>query len=181
MSSQDEPPKTPPAGPVDPILAEAPNGAKTTRLDLVESEWTRQLGRKASLEQRGITVITTSGVLVTLVFGFTAAVSKGKHFANFTHAEKLLLGIALILFVLSGFLALVTNIPGRIGRLPLDMLRTKSSAYEPLDSSTLDAMIKAVQSVRVVNGSKANWLVFAFAFQLLAILTVGGTVVAIVL
>jgi hypothetical protein len=137
--------------------------------------------RKASLEQRGITAITGSGVLVTLVFGFTAAVSKGHHFANFTHAEKLLLGFALILFVLSGFLALVTNMPGRIGSLPLDRLRPQSdTVYEPVDTATLEAMIKAIKSIREVNGTKANWLVWAFGFQMLAILTVGATAAAIV-
>jgi hypothetical protein len=133
----------------------------------------REWSRKDSLERRGITVITASGVFVTLIFGFASSVTKGHHFANFTHVEKVLLGVALILFVLSGFAALTINLPGSIvGPKLRDVARGAFS---------LDAAVEEVESLRDVNGGKANALVVATLLQLLAILTLGGTVGAVVL
>lgn len=74
-------------------------------------EWNRVWDTKASLEQRAITLITASGVLVMLAFGFTAAVAKGTHFANFTPDERIVLVISLALFTLSALIALIVNQP----------------------------------------------------------------------
>ena len=79
--------------------------------DFVVKEWQQLWDTKVSLEGRAITLITTSGVLVTLTFGFAAAVAKGKHFGTFDNAEKTALSIALGLFALSAAIALATNFP----------------------------------------------------------------------
>jgi hypothetical protein len=52
--------------------------------------------------------------------------------------------------------------------------------HAPLDVPTLQLMIKAVNFVRSVNKDKANFLVFAILIQLLAILMLGATVLAVV-
>src|SRR6266566_6395743 len=67
--------------------------------------------RKKSLEQRAITVITTSGTLVTLIFALTSVISKGRTFANIVRAERIPLQTSLWLFVAASVLALVTNTP----------------------------------------------------------------------
>ncbi len=53
--------------------------------ELQRLEW----DRKKSLEQRAITVITTSGTLVTLIFALTSVISKGRTFANIVRAERI--------------------------------------------------------------------------------------------
>ncbi len=147
----------------------------STRLGLMRDEWERELSRKESIERRGITVITTSGVLVTLAFGFTTAVTKGKHFLNFTPDEKLLLGIALGLFVVSGFVALLTNMPAKLTLMPLDEIEHGILPERIHDIGC------AVESVRAVNRDKANSLVVATLLQLVAIAVLGATVMIIVL
>ena len=66
-----------------------------TRGSLLTDEWAREVSRKDSLEKRGITVITTSGALVTLIFAFTSAVAKGHNLGNFTLGEKIAIAVAL--------------------------------------------------------------------------------------
>ena len=46
--------------------------------DYIKEQLDAQEARKISLEQRGLAVITTSGVLVTLLFGLTALRSGGR-------------------------------------------------------------------------------------------------------
>jgi hypothetical protein len=150
------------------------------KLELAERELTRELARKASLEQRGITVITASGTFVTLVFAFVTVVQKGHRFNNFTHAEKALLFTALTLFSLAALFGLLTNIPARYGAIPLDLLNPHESAQDPIDRGTVEAIIEAAKSIRKVNRDKANWLVWAFLFQLLGIGTLSASVLTLI-
>ena len=92
------------------------NETWTPRLDLLENEMARELQRKASLEQRGITVITASGAFVTLVFGFSALVTKGVPFTNFSTPEKVFLVAALVLFVSASLFGVAANIPRPMGQ-----------------------------------------------------------------
>jgi hypothetical protein len=150
------------------------------RLEFAQREWQREWDRKTSLEQRGITVITTSGVLVTLAFGFTTAVTKGHRFANFTHLERDLLGVALAFFIAAAICGLLANMPGRIGAFPLATLLPENAADPSPSTTPLDLTVTSVNSVREVNRTKANWLVWALLLQLVAIVALAVTVIVIV-
>lgn len=143
-------------------------------MSLVRAEWEREWNRKESFEKRGITVITASGVFVTLVFGFGSSVTKSHHFANFTLAEKVLLAVALGWFIASGFVALMTNIPARIGTV------SPRNIFDAPPEHLLQLMVRSLESLRQVNKEKANQLVVAALCQLIAILTLGGTVIAVI-
>jgi hypothetical protein len=85
-----------------------------SRAGLVNRELALEEARKESLEKRGITVITASCVIVTLIFAFSAAVAKGNQFGNVNSWEKILLAVALILFILSSLFGLATNRPRNV-------------------------------------------------------------------
>src|SRR5258708_16460970 len=68
-------------------------------------EWTR----KASLEQRGINIITASGALVTLVFAVSAIVTKAETFKFFLGWEHWLLVASLVFFVAAAIGGILTN------------------------------------------------------------------------
>jgi hypothetical protein len=70
----------------------------------------RQDERKKSLESRGITVITTSGALATLLFGLATVGAKSAHIAVTGHTSSILKA-ALIAFAAAAVLAIATNIP----------------------------------------------------------------------
>lgn len=88
------------------------DGTEAVLTDLT-SQLAREVARKTSLEQRAVTVITTSSVLATIVFTATAAITKTHGAANFTTTEHVLIAIAVGLFLTAGVCALVVNVPRR--------------------------------------------------------------------
>ena len=55
------------------------DGGRSIYADFIKEQLDAQEARKVSLEQRGLAVITTSGALVTLLFGLTALGAAGYH------------------------------------------------------------------------------------------------------
>lgn len=156
-----------------------------TRGELVNQELTRELARKESLERRGITAITASGVLVTLTFGFATAVAKGNHYANFTTSEKIVLDFALTFFVISAVFAVLTNTPRNFGVPQIQALRSlpgsNASPDEVMSEELLGKLISMLETARHADDNKARALFISMYLQLLAILLLGiavGIVVA---
>jgi hypothetical protein len=72
---------------------------------LVGAHVAAEFDRKKTLEGRGTTILTTSGSLLTLIFGLTVVVSgKDAKFGN--HWAVLLLMAALLAFVVSAVIAI---------------------------------------------------------------------------
>lgn len=154
-----------------------PSGAAftpTEALAFVNREWDRVWDTKSSLEQRAITLITASGVLVTLAFGFTAAVAKGAHFANFTPAERVVLVVSLALFTTSALIALIVNVPKSYPEPDFrDVLGISSDTIELTPLQRFDT---ALEEAHLVNDKKALRLTYAFGTQLAAIATLAVVV-----
>ncbi|MFZ1926007.1 MAG: hypothetical protein WAU42_07680, partial [Solirubrobacteraceae bacterium] len=76
--------------------------------EFLVGELAEQDARKASFEQRGIAVVTTAGTLVTLLFGLAALSTSVAKAQQLSGATKTALAYALVLFVASAILALLT-------------------------------------------------------------------------
>jgi hypothetical protein len=108
--------------------------------------------RKATIEQKGLTVVTTAGTLVTLLFAVISFVVTHAGATNPHQLIKSLLIAAAVLFVLAAVLGLVVSIPVRYGEPdPHDLLRllfTKtgvaSEAKEEVTSETAEAPVRDV-------------------------------------
>jgi len=79
--------------------------------EFVKAELAAQDIRKASFEQRGQTVITTAGTLVTLLFALAALSTKQTTTFTLPHSARTWLLVGLALFFASAIAALVTNAP----------------------------------------------------------------------
>jgi integral membrane sensor domain MASE1 len=91
-------------------LPEPDNKAREA-LDLaIDNELRQARDRAASLEQRATAVVTTSGVLVSLMFGFWTLI-KGKQITNLPEAPRILLALALVLFICAAIIALFVIMP----------------------------------------------------------------------
>ena len=148
----------------------------------VVDEWRRVWEIKASLEQRAIVLITTSGVLVTLAFGFTAAITKSGRSANFTRPERVILTVAVALFICSAITALTVNVPKGYDVPDYQdvLLPTAEHSEATVASIPPDRrLLNAISVGRQLNDAKAYRLTYAFGLQLLAIATL-GVVVAVV-
>ncbi|MCW3101227.1 MAG: hypothetical protein JWL77_6845 [Chthonomonadaceae bacterium] len=132
---------------------------------LVDAELRAQDARKASFEQRGLAVVTTSGVLVTLLFALAGLSTKtGTTFVLREPAQTWLVG-ALVAFVLAAAVALATNIP-----LPYEAVtsadvekRLREQPIRSEDRAERDVALtrlKGLADAKCKNGIK-GWLLFA--------------------
>jgi hypothetical protein len=140
----------------------------------VEDELAAQDARKASFEQRGIAVITTSGVLVTLLFGLAELSTKQSQTFALPHTARTWLQIGLALFFLSAVGALVANAPliyQVVGaesirqRLREDPPRTASAAAKDIAFTRADAL----ESAKKQNSAKGWALAIAMLCEALAV------------
>jgi hypothetical protein len=77
---------------------------------VIDNELQQERERTMSLEQRAMAVVTSSGVLVSLVFGFGALI-KGQRGPHLPSAARILLALALLSFVVAAVMSLLTNRP----------------------------------------------------------------------
>jgi hypothetical protein len=129
-----------------------------------------EISRKASLEQRGLAVITTSGALVTLLFGSMAVYTNSKSFKQ-PPGEKGLFLIAAICFVLAGVTAIVVNLPLFYGEIELTEENLRPVWGDT--ASDAQAAVAAIRLQRLYSAKKANTLkayslIIAMAFELCA-------------
>ncbi|TFV53160.1 hypothetical protein [Blastococcus sp. TF02A-35] len=139
-----------------------------------------QEARKASLEQRGLAVITTSGALATLLFGLTALVSGAEGF-DLPRQAGGPLGVALVAFAVAALLALLTNVPLPYANAALgdtaDELRVLwSKGREHALKLITGTRVKMLKRARAMNDVKA-WLLIAA--MLAEVIGVGAVAVAV--
>jgi hypothetical protein len=92
---------------VGPVLADR---GSAIYAQYIKDQLTEEDARKESIEKRGLAVITTSGTIVSLLFGLVAVLTGAKEFKLPAGAEPWL-GAALIAFVIATFAGLLTNMP----------------------------------------------------------------------
>ncbi|WP_157017578.1 hypothetical protein [Cryptosporangium arvum] len=111
--------------------------------------------RKLSLEQRGLAVITSSGVLATLAFGALALAKRGDSVRLPGAAAPLIVGGASAL-LLAAVLALVTNLPMRHpAAAPAAMLQMMRDRWSD-DESRARARVTATRAGLLVGLRRAN-------------------------
>ncbi|MFE1290181.1 hypothetical protein [Streptomyces sp. NPDC058751] len=140
--------------------------------------------RKAAVEGRGVTVITSSGTLVTLLLAFLV-VSPGKMEHN--TGAKILVALSLLGFTLSSTFGVLVNVP-RKGQEPRpDSLH--GHLAEPYWSASANEAQKVIATAQLHTWqttfdawrSKSKLLLYAFVSQLFAVLTLGLGVLLVVL
>lgn len=138
--------------------------------------------RKTSFESRGITVITTSGTLVTLLFGLVAVVTGAEKFTLPEGSHGYLVA-AVGLFVAAACLGIVTNMP--------ILYPNVSIAQTDLDNMTTDGVITAdvtvairlksiLDGTRRANTIKSYFLVGATILELAAVVALAIAVSVII-
>jgi hypothetical protein len=141
--------------------------------------------RKTSFEQRGLAVVTTSGALVTLLFGLTALSTRAQSHFTLPGAAKPALAVALGFFVCAAIAALLTNAPINYEWADPSDLRTALKASPVMDEQTALknvglTRIKVLDVARSKNQFKGRALIAAIALEVLAVAAV-ATAVAIVI
>ena len=146
--------------------------------DFAKEQLDAEVQRKTSLEQRGLAVVTTSGALVTLVFGLTALSTQGQQTYEPPPGFNSLVATALAWFIAAAFLALLTNapLPGYAGVRPSDLLSALRANWNDNES---DARARAtvtrlniLEAAVRMNNIKAYLLILSILFEVVAVVFV---------
>jgi hypothetical protein len=164
----------------EPARGDGP-GVTVGTSDVVSREWDREWERKTTLEQRGITVITSSGALASLVFAITAVITKGTSFGAFKVPEAIFITGSLVLFVGAALHGIRVNRPEQYEIPPVsDFLRLADPPVDVKEQRELTARFaRALETTRRVNNEKAELLEAALRWQLAAVVAVGGAALII--
>lgn len=140
----------------------------------VKDELDAQDARKSSFEDRGITVITTSGALATLLFGLAALSTKKSPTFSLPDPSGTLLAIALVFFVAAAILALMTNAPRSYEAATAEGLRKRVKMAPMWDENEAErdialTRIKALEDAKVKNTHKGRLLLGALALEVVAV------------
>jgi hypothetical protein len=138
-----------------------------------EAELELQHARRDSLEKRGLSVVTTSGALVSLLFGLVAVLIGAKNYV-LPDAARSWLYAALGLFFIAAVGALVTNAPLRYLTVkPEDLLEAANNRWA--DSAEVAQRMVFITRVKVMgdtkrkNDLKGKVLLAAMAAEVLAV------------
>ncbi len=152
--------------------------------ELIERQLAEEDTRKASFEQRGITVITSSGVLVSLLFGIGALVTSAKGFFVSDHVRGLL-AAAVGAFALAAIAGIVVNLPLRYSDVHADDLerlvqpRWWGRPADPAARRAAEARVGVLRRARTINAVKGSTLFTSIILEAVAIGLVAAAVVLI--
>jgi hypothetical protein len=139
----------------------------------IEEQFELQEMRKSSLEARAVGVITTSGALGTIVFGLVSFATEGEPLKLDDAARGATL-FALRCFVVAAVFALIVNFPLPYRKPRVKELRevvntrwteSEAEASEVIANTRLDVL----GSTALMNSAKAWCLLFAMAFEVVAV------------
>lgn len=131
-------------------------------------------------------MITTSGVLVSLLLGLAALVTKANDFSLNAPARNMLVG-ALGLFVLAAIAGIVANLPLRYSGVPPGMFTALMTPERwvaglvPTAFRTAEARVKILARARDQNAIKGRAVTFALLLEVAAVMYVAGSVALILL
>jgi len=151
----------------------------------VDAELKAQDARKSSFEQRGVAVVTTSGVLVTLLFALAGLSTQASSTFVLPHSARAWLVAALISFVCAAVAALATNVPLQYEAVKADQIKSRldEKPIRSVDRAERDVAatrVKALEDAKRKNGIKGNLLFAAIGLEVLAVALVGVAVCIVI-
>ena len=154
------------------------NPGRSRYATYIKEQLDAQEERKTSLEQRGLAVITTSGALVTLLFGLTALSTKGAATFDIPDTASTFLTIALVFFVLAAVSAIFTNLPRSYQGVTVDALRgAVKNRWDDTDAEAARMValtqLKTLAAAKRVNEQKGWALIAAMGLEIIAVALVG--------
>jgi hypothetical protein len=167
------------------LVAGEPKDAGSTYGPLLAGLLTEETTRRASIEQRALGVISTSGGLITLVLALQALLLGKDPTPLLPAATKVLLTLAITAFAAASVAALMANRPKRyLGFSAEDLDRMVDEwSYDAEDARLLVAQMRADQCKRALalNNRKAQLVQHAIGLAVLGVLLVAASVVVAVL
>jgi hypothetical protein len=143
----------------------------------IDAELAEQRAVKASFEQRGLAVLSTSAAVVAALFGLVAFLTKSETF-QLPHSARWPLAVSLAMFVLAALLGLLVNapmdyvVPRRRGKLGFNELIRTKWGNSPAIARRRVALTqsKIFDGYRRANAKKGQRLTWAVRAEVAAVL-----------
>jgi hypothetical protein len=173
------------AGNLERAQATSQEDAAAIVRELLELELQDEQTRRGSLDQRAVTVVTTSGTLATIVSGIVGLLVRNSH-VRYAPGTTALTVSALSSFIVAAILALtvtrprsqdVADISGLRSLLTPTVFRGPRAAA---DRRIAEVRLDEISSLRDVNLGKAKRLSAALACQVLALVLLSGAAVSLI-
>jgi hypothetical protein len=155
--------------------------------ELIVDQLVEERDRKTSLEQRAAAVITTSGAIVTVVFGFTSLV-KGNGELHVSSTGLLELVVAAFLLLMAVTLALIIGLPRDYLEVDEKDLRQMVDKDYWINPQAVEARrriaevnVDILTSARGFNADKARFLFAAVALEVLGIVSLAFSLMTVAL
>jgi hypothetical protein len=152
--------------------------------ELIEQQVQEESARKKSFEQRGITVITSAGAFVSLVFGI-GVVATAQHLQA-SGLSRIVLAVAVLAFAAAAACGIVVNLPMRYLDVTNDQMwawvteRLWNMRAGPAARRAARLRVRVVTRARNRNHLKGRWLISAIVLEVGAIFLVAVAVILIV-
>lgn len=152
--------------------------------ELIGEQLEQERARKASIEARALSVITTSGGLVTLLFALGGLIS-GVEGYTLPELGRWLLLASLAAFVLAAIAAIVANFPLRYREVSIGGLRRLTGAewwtkpIAPGSRRAAEARVTLLGRARTTNAFKVRTLIAAMAIEVVAVVLIAAAVAVI--
>jgi hypothetical protein len=156
--------------------------------DLITKELDAEQSRTASLQARGLAVISSSGTLVTLLFGLSAVATTAQHFKLPTTAKPPLY-VAAVLLVAAAVSGIVTNAPRRGDLTNLTALQRLRPLLEspywespagPARQEVARTQLAVAQQARAGNRVRARFLLVGIVLEIAGIGSLMLAVIALI-
>lgn len=139
----------------------------------------------ASVQARGLAVISSSGTLVTLLFGLSALATKAQDFA-LPAPTRPPLYLAATLLVLAAIAGIVTNAPRRADVMALSRLRPLIEGklwHVPAfyaEQEVARTRLAMAENARTLNRKMAKWLLTAIILEIAGVACVTWAVISLI-
>jgi hypothetical protein len=162
-----------------------PTSGVGTYAEYLKDQLAAEEKRKASLEQRGLAVISSAGALVTLLFALSALATKAQPTFVLEQGSKTLLFAAVAVFLLCAVAALATNLPVPYKNVSPAAVkrRLRETPLRDDEQATRDIALTSVNvlsDAKAKNQAKALVLFAALGLEVIAVALVAvamGTVI----
>jgi hypothetical protein len=151
-----------------------PESAGDALLGLARAELDEERDHRRNIEQKALSVITSSGALVALLFGLAAITTSATSF-QVTGWERSLLILALAGFFAAGVVAIVATWPAQAGMAASELERHSKDASiwtrpsADAAAAIFGAIVGKLTQLSAVNDKKAKKLVLAMSLQLVGV------------
>jgi hypothetical protein len=140
--------------------------------------------RKSALESKASAVITTSGALVTLLFGLVAVVTKVTSFELPQNSRDWLIAAVLLFVIATGLGVLTANIPVPYGQATFRTDQLQQAWKHPASAArqnVAEAQLKLIPVAKKRNDLKVNLVISATVTELLALAALAVAVILILI